>query len=68
MTRKGTDQVNGNGVGGEGNDNGWMPPRSEWDFRTIRERESRLACCWEYARSVSVIRNNLAEWLGARAA
>ena len=41
----------------------WLPPFTEWDFRTIRERESRLACCWEYARSTEVICNGLTHWI-----
>ena len=41
----------------------WLPPVTEWDFRSIREKESRLACCWEYARSCSNIHGNLTQWL-----
>jgi hypothetical protein len=41
----------------------WMPPFTEWDFRTIQERESRLACCWEYARSTRSIGNNFSAWI-----
>lgn len=41
----------------------WMPPVTEWDFRSIREKESRLACCWEYARSCGSITGNLTQWL-----
>lgn len=41
----------------------WMPPFTEWDFRTIKERESRLACCWEYARNTGTICDNLTHWL-----
>jgi len=36
---------------------------TEWDFRSIREKESRLACCWEYARDCSCIHGNLTQWL-----
>ena len=41
----------------------WLPPVTEWDFRSIREKESRLACCWEYARSCPTIHGNLTQWL-----
>ena len=41
----------------------WLPPATEWDFRSIREKESRLACCWEYARDCGVIHGNLTQWL-----
>lgn len=41
----------------------WLPPVTEWDFRSIRERESRMACCWEYARSCGAISENLIGWL-----
>lgn len=46
------------GVGAE-----WLPPVTEWDFRSVREKESRLACCWEYARSCPTIHANLTQWL-----
>lgn len=41
----------------------WLPPFMEWDFRTIKERESRLACCWEYARNTAGICENLSAWI-----
>ena len=41
----------------------WLPPVTEWDFRSIREKESRLACCWESARSCGSIAGNLTQWL-----
>ena len=41
----------------------WLPPVTEWDFRSIREKESRMACCWEYARSCGSITGNLTQWL-----
>lgn len=41
----------------------WLPPVTEWDFRSVREKESRLACCWEYARSCDRICSNLTRWL-----
>jgi hypothetical protein len=41
----------------------WLPPVTEWDFRLVREKESRLACCWEYARNCSSICGNLTQWL-----
>ena len=44
----------------------WLPPVTEWDFRSIREKESRLACCWEYARDCGVIHGNLTQWLDGR--
>jgi hypothetical protein len=41
----------------------WLPPVTEWDFRSVREKESRLACCWEYARDCRSISGNLTQWL-----
>jgi len=41
----------------------WLPPETEWDFRSIQVRESRMASCWEYARSVGSICENLTGWL-----
>jgi hypothetical protein len=40
----------------------WLPPAPEWDFRSVREKESRLACCWEYERQASRAR----EWTWQR--
>lgn len=31
----------------------WLPPAEEWDFRSVTERECRVACHWEYARQDS---------------
>ena len=28
----------------------WLPPREEWDFRSLTRAECRVACHWEYAR------------------
>jgi hypothetical protein len=30
----------------------WLPPREEWDFRTVTPGECRVACHWEYAREI----------------
>ena len=48
---------------GKGAKADWMPPFTEWDFRTIKESESRPACGWEYARNSGVICNNVPHWL-----
>ena len=71
-------KANWDGVEGEGKSNGtgngravdisWLPPFAEWDFRGINERESRLACCWEYARSVPAISNDPTGWAVAQGA
>lgn len=34
----------------KGPDLSWLPPREEWDFRSITEEECRVACDWEYKR------------------
>jgi len=48
---------------GKGVNADWLPPFTEWDFRTIKERESRMACCWEYARNTPSICECLTSWL-----
>ena len=42
----------------------WLPAPDEWDFRRITAEESRLATCWEYARSIPSICNDPYEWAG----
>lgn len=32
----------------------WLPPREEWDFRSVRPEECRLACYWEYGREFRI--------------
>ncbi len=41
----------------------WLPPRDEWDFRSITPEKCRLACLWEYARSVETIVSDPAGWI-----
>lgn len=30
----------------------WLPPRDEWDFRSVVKSECRIACHWEYSRQI----------------
>ncbi len=33
----------------------WLPPKEEWDFRSIAVSECRIACHWEYSRQISQV-------------
>jgi hypothetical protein len=41
----------------------WVPPRHEWDFRSVTPKQCRLACLWEYARSVKAVTSDPRGWV-----
>jgi hypothetical protein len=50
----------------------WLPPREEWDFRTVTPAECRVACHWEYSRDIrriiEPVGQSLEKVLGSRQA
>ena len=41
----------------------WLPPRVEWDFRSISAEECDFACFWEYSRTLSTFTDNPEAWI-----